>query len=106
MINREVMLQILSQMPDEALMKALSVNGLKVANEMEDPTMAAMALDDPNNKIQPWGERKIKQKPDSRPTLTDKKYLEVEQNAQVPVGGAMPADGGYDPYGFDPGSGT
>lgn len=101
-MNRDALLQILGQLDTDSLLRALAVNGIDASliggmgaeGMPEDPELSALQ----SEPIKGWGERKITRGADDRPTLSDKKFIEI--NAQKPVGGGLPADSGFDPAGY------
>ncbi len=90
-MDRNMIMAIMGALPDDKLMKALSVAGLKMAAPGGD--LAGLAVDDPNNRIESWNERSIAYDGGGdRPALADKQWAkpsELQPQAPVQMGGQM-----------------
>lgn len=97
-MNRDILLKILSAMPDQMLLKALEVNGLKVDRSGADSDLAALSADqDPDNKIKGWSSLTMAKGQDDRPSLADKNFIVEKQKPNVLPGG-MPIDVAEEAY--------
>lgn len=97
-ITKKLALALLSQMPEEKLLQALSVVGV-TAPDGTGNMLAGLAIgDDENNKIQSWNDRKVAMGGEDRPAMVDKKWAEGAGD----VSQAMPAKWGNIDDGVDP----
>ncbi len=87
MIDRKVLLAIMGALPDEMLMKALSVTGLSAAGQDENGGLLdGLAAD---NKIDPWSAKEVTYGGGKdRPSIIDKMWAKPGlKNAQEPGDG-------------------
>jgi hypothetical protein len=108
MITRDMALQFLSQMPDQAVLQAFHVatGASPQMTSPQNPMMAGLSADDPANQVKGWSELTFDQGPDDRPALADKDYmiqkLAADQQMQQPrmQMGGMPTDQAETAYGM------
>lgn len=111
MMDRQMILGILGQLPDEVLMKALSVASGASQDQGADPLAAlSMEAGGAANKIQSWNDRTVPYKGGGdRPSIADKAWAEGMNGvgqAQQPRDGEMLDDGGETNIFLQTGGGT
>ena len=104
MITKQMALQFLSQMPDEAVIQAFSTaTGMQAPQSMDDPMIGAMQMDDGQNSVKPWSQVTIDGGDTSRPALADKDYMlnKMAMGQQDKMrGSGMPMDSTEGAYGM------
>lgn len=95
-MNRDIAMKILGVLPDEMLMKALSVvtqSGGDDANGAD--FMSALDTTSGDNGITPWSQKTVNYAGGKdRPPMVDKEWAKPDMNAQMPLGAdGMGADG-------------
>lgn len=105
-MDRQILLAMLSGLPDDALMKAFSAIAPKGGSGAtmgggQDAVMAGMAAQ-PGDKIQGWKERQVPYGGGAdRPPISDKTWAQMTvkpRSQEMAKGANMPGVNDYNPY--------
>lgn len=89
MLSRDVLIKLVSALPDEAIIAALGHSGIQVGDQMGGDGLAGMDApaggdDGPKS----WGDLTLSRGPDDRPDMAKKDYLvdklAMDQPAEMP----------------------
>lgn len=69
-MDREMLLKIMSALPDDAILKALATSGIKIGEPSD-----ALAGMDPGNQVKGWSGISLTKGADDRPDMKAKDYL-------------------------------